>query len=171
MSPEESVVEETIDEVAPFALNRAVATALTAAGATALRRWAGRRRPPASRLLRGALAGAGAAMVSTGWRAFRGEDLDLADALLLGAGRGVVYTAILDPVLPGPPALRGALAGAIEYMATPWGGAFGPLSSLTPAQKLPVVGALLEAGDESEDSFVSCVLYGLALGLLTGESD
>ena len=170
MSPEKSVVEKADDDSVPFALNRAVATALTAAGATALRRWAGRRRPPASRLLRGALAGAGAAVVATGWRALRDEPIDLTDALLLGAGRGVVYTAILDPVLPGPPAVRGALAGTIEYMASPWGGAFGPLSSLTPAQKLPVVGALLEAGDEADDSFVSCVLYGLALGLLSGST-
>ncbi|TVP53904.1 MAG: hypothetical protein EA351_14290 [Gemmatimonadales bacterium] len=155
----------------PFALNQALAAALTAAAGTALRRWAARRRPGAGRLLRGALAGAGAAAITAGLRALwgdRGDSTDLADSLLLGAGKGVVYTAILDPVLPGPPALRGAITGLAEYMSAPWGGLMGPLSSLTPAQKLPLVGALLEEGDREEDPLLSYLIYGAALGLLAG---
>lgn len=161
---------------APFALNQALAGVLTAAAGTALRRWAVRHRPGAGRMVRGALAGAGAAAIAAGLRAVLGDRLgerdeapDLADELLRGAGRGVVYTAILDPVLPGPPALRGAVAGLAEYMAAPWGGLMGPLSSLTPAQKLPLVGALMKEGDTEEDPLVAYLLYGVALGLLAGD--
>lgn len=155
----------------PFALNRALATGLTAAAGTALRRWAARRRPGAGRLIRGALAGAGAAGLAAGARHLLGDDEtgpELADELLLGAGRGIVYVALLDPILPGPPAVRGALTGLAEYMTAPWGGVLGRLSSLTPARKLPLVGALVEEGDQADDPFVAYLLYGLALGLLSG---
>lgn len=156
----------------PFALNQAIAAGLTAAASHAIRKWAGRRRPSMGRLLRGALAGAGAAAITAGVRTVwgdRSDSAEFADALLLGAGKGLVYTALLDPVLPGPPALRGTVAGLTDYMAAPWGGLMSRLGPLTPADKLPVVGALLEAGDREEDPLVSYLIYGFALGLLAGD--
>lgn len=158
----------------PFALNQAIAAGLTAAASRGIHKWAGRRRPGIGRLLRGALAGAGAAAITAGVRTFwgdRSDSAEFADALLLGAGKGLVYTALLDPVLPGPPVLRGAIAGVADYMVVPWGGLMSRLGPLTPADKLPVVGALLEAGDRETDPLVSYVIYGLALGLLTGDGD
>jgi hypothetical protein len=154
-------------------LERAALTALTAAGAGALRRWLKSRRPGTARLLRGALAGAGAAGVVVGLRALRGQGGEpnaWVDQLLAGAGKGVIYTAVIDPLLPGPPALRGALVGAAEYLAAPWGGALRRVAELSPTDRIPVVSALLAAGDEEEDPLLAHLLFGVALGLLTGDA-
>jgi hypothetical protein len=72
-------------------------------------------------------------------------------------------------VLPGPPAVRGALVGTAEYLAAPWGGLLGALSALSPVEKLPVVRALLDVGDREEDPYLAFLLYGIALGVLTGD--
>jgi hypothetical protein len=95
----------------------------------------------------------------------------LVDQLLAGAGKGVIYTAVLDPVLPGPPVVRGAMVGSAEYLAAPWGGLLRKLSRLSPVERLPVVGALLDAGEAEEDPFLAHLLFGIALGLLGGDDD
>jgi hypothetical protein len=140
---------------------------------TALERWLGKRRPPFRKLLRGAVAGAGAAGIVTAARALLDEDddLDLLDELLAGAGKGVIYAALLEPFIPGPPVLRGSLAGSVDYLASPAGGVFSRLQSLSPARKLPLVSVLLEAGDAEDDPYLAYLLYGAALGLLYGEPD
>lgn len=161
---------------------RAAVTALTAAGSTALRKWIRGRTPGSGRLLRGAAAGAAAAGILATFRFLMGAREDgareaapdpraLVDELLAGAGKGVIYTAVLDPLLPGPPAVRGALVGTAEYLAAPWGGILRRLSDLSPVQRLPVVGALLDAGEAEDDPFLAYLLFGIALGLLTGDDE
>lgn len=158
-----------------FALNTALSAAITTAAGTALRRWARSHRPGVGRLVRGAAAGAGAAGVALILRQLLSDGSedgpDVGDVLLRGAGRGVVYTAVLDPILPGPAPLRGALAGLLEYLLAPHGGLMSRLAGLTPVERIPVVGTLVKAGDDAEDPFTSFLLYGVALGLLTGEAD
>lgn len=152
-------------------LTDAVAQALTSAGGRALERCAKSRRPTPLRLLRGAAAGAGAAGLLYLLRRFTDEpgEVELTDEVLAGAGRGIVYAAVLEPFLPGPPALRGALLGTMEYLLEPWGGAITHLQKLSPARKLPIVGALLETGDAEDDPYVAFLVYGIALGILYGE--
>lgn len=158
-------------------LQRAAAAALTTAGASALKKWVGKRRPRSGRILRGAAAGAGAAAILAGFR-FLLSDRSRApdpgavvDELLAGAGKGIIYTAVLDPLLPGPPALRGSLVGTAEYLAAPWGGLLRRLSGLSPVERIPIVGALMDAGDAADDPFVAHLLFGVALGLLSGDDD
>ncbi len=152
----------------------AVSSALLAKGA---KRWAESRRPRVTRLLRGAAAGAGAAGLLLAVRillAGRTEEYErpareLTDELLAGAGRGVIYAALLDPYLPGPPLIRGALTGTADYLTAPWGGIFSPLQNLSPAGKLPVISILLETGDAEDDPYLAFLLHGAALGLLYGD--
>lgn len=140
---------------------------------TALERWLGKRRPPFRRLLRGAVAGAGAAGIATAFRALvdRDDEVDLVDELLAGAGKGVIYASLLEPFMPGPPVMRGSLAGSLDYLVSPAGGVFSHLQSLSPARKLPVVSVLLEAGDAEDDPYLAFLLYGAALGILYGDPD
>ena len=77
----------------------------------------------------------------------------MVDDLLSGAGKGIIYTAALDPLLPGPPALRGALVGTAEYRSAPWGGLLRQMSNLSPVEWIPIVGALLDAGDAEDNPF------------------
>ncbi len=154
---------------------KAALAALTTAGASALKKWVGKRRPAATRILRGAAAGAGAAALVAALRVLVDRDREIpapgaiVDALLAGAGKGVIYTAVVDPVLPGPPVARGAMVGAAEYLSAPWGGLLRRLSTLSPVDRIPVVGALLDAGEAEDDPFVAYLLFGIALGLLSGE--
>jgi hypothetical protein len=148
--------------------------------ASAVQRWVRSRRPTLRRLARGAAAGAGAAGIVTAARVLLnrrgtpgapGSSAEIVDELLAGAGRGVLYAAVLDPILPGPPPLRGALAGAADYLLSPWGGLFSLLQSLSPVAKIPVVSVLLEMGEAEDDPFLAFFLFGLALGILTGDPE
>jgi hypothetical protein len=143
---------------------------------TALGRWVGKRRFHLALLTRGALAGAGAAGAVLALRillqrgeAERAETLEeVGDELLAGAGRGVLYAALLNPYLPGPPLLRGALAGSADFIASPVGGLFSSLQHLSPIRKLPIVSILLETGDAEADPYLTFLLHGTILGLLYG---
>jgi len=161
-------------------LGGAASAAAGSAIASGVQRWVRRRRPTLQRLVRGAAAGAGAAGILTAARVLlrdgepgpsKGVSTEVVDELLAGAGRGILYAAVLDPFLPGPPAVRGALVGIGDYLLAPWGGLFSRLSTLSPVAKLPVVGVLLEMGDAEDDPFLAFLLFGLALGILTGDPE
>lgn len=160
-----------------------LAGGITALVISALRGWTGGGRSSPSRLLRGAIAGAGAAGAIFAFRLLSGGDGsgkrggegdlvgDVADELLAGAGRGLIYATLLEPLLPGPAFLRGAAAGALDYAATPLGGIFSSLQSLSPIRRVPVISILLETGDAEDDSFLSFIAHGVLLGLLYGEPE
>jgi hypothetical protein len=159
------------------ALTRALASAavdaLAEAGGPALKRLLAGRRPGPGRLLRGAAAGAGAAGLLLLTRWIRGEALDTArilDTVLGGTTRGVIYTAVVDPLLPGSPVVKGAVVGTAEYLASPWGGVLGALVDVSPVARLPLVRQLMDAGDSEEDPFVAYLLFGLALAILSGDA-
>ncbi len=168
MAPNPSRIREKLSP--PPHPGNALAAALSSAGASALERCARSRSPGTMRLVRGAAAGAGAAGVVYLARRLtdRPDELEFTDEILAGAGRGVIYAAVLEPFLPGPPVVRGAILGVVEYITAPWGGTLARLQKLSPARKLPIVGALLEAGDAEDDPFLAFALYGVALGLFYG---
>ena len=156
------------------ALTSAVVHALAGAGGPAIRRLIAGKRPRRSRLLRGAVAGAGAAGVLLLTRWARGEPLDrthILDTLLGGTTRGVIYTAVVDPLLPGSAVVKGAVVGTAEYLASPWGGLLSALVDVSPVARFPLVRQLMEAGDSAEDPYVAHLLFGLALALLSGDGD
>ncbi|MEX2531701.1 MAG: hypothetical protein WD960_13115 [Gemmatimonadota bacterium] len=157
----------------PAILREMAAPSLTAVSSKAIRRWAKRRRPSLPRILRGAAAGAGAAGIVHAYRYFTGDrdELDLIDELLAGAGRGVIYAAVLNPLLPGPPVVRGAVVGTADYLISAWGGVYGLLQDLSPAQHLPLVRTLLETGDAEDDPYIAFLIYGLALAVLQGRDE
>jgi len=149
-------------------------------------KWSKSRRPSSVALAKGAIAGAGVAgaallvrvlvsrpvrggMHETEARPVSGEVID---ELLAGAGRGLIYAALLAPNLPGPPLLRGALAGTADYLAAPLGGLFSRLQAFSPIRRVPVISILLETGDAEDEPYLAFLIQGMLMGLIYGrESD
>jgi len=132
----------------------------------------GQRRPSLFRLFRAGAAGAGAAFLSELLRpALVGSERDatleeeLTDILLSGAGRGLVYAAVVEPRIPAPAALKGTAYAALEYALTPWGGLEELAGSLSPHRKIPVLSILLKSRGDQEQ-FLEHLAFGLALALL-----
>ena len=169
------------------------ALALGAGTVSLARRAAHRRRSTTSRsLARGAVAGASAAGALlllrqlTARRTERpapegtgrataesmgaqGDPGDVAGELLAGAGRGLIYAALLEPWLPGPPLVRGALVGTADYLAAPIGGLFVRMQALSPIRRIPVISALLDVGGVRDEPFRLFLLEGVLLGLIYGD--
>lgn len=134
------------------------------------------RRPGSLRLAHAAAAGAGAAFAlsllrGTGHGASNGtaRSTDPAGELLMGAGRGILYSMIVEPRLPGSPFLRGATFGVIEYVASPFGGLDGILGASSPRRTVPLLSALLGTDEAPMGSLSDHVAFGVALGLLYGD--
>ena len=158
-----------------------LAGALAGLAAALVRRAGARRAPVRSRhLVKGAVAGAGAAGVLLILRLLStrrterapgdGDDADgLAGELFAGAGRGLIYAALLDPFLPGSPPLRGALVGAAHYVAAPLGGLFFRMQEFSPIRRVPLVSALLDVGTAPDAPIRDFLLEGVLLGLMYGD--
>ncbi len=134
-------------------------------------------RPGTLRLTRAALAGAGAALALSLFRNGKNgtsgvgqSPPDPAAELLAGAARGMLYGAVLEPRLPGPPLLRGVTYGVIEYVTSPFGGLDGILGASSPHRTMPIVAALLgdSAATSGAGSITDHVAFGVTLGLLYG---
>lgn len=97
-----------------------------------------------------------------------GDPGELFDELLAGAGRGLIYAALLDPYLPGPPPLRGALVGTADFLAAPLGGLFVRMQESSPIRRVPVISALLDVGSVRDGPFPYFLLEGILLGLIYG---
>lgn len=134
--------------------------------------WPGRRRPGLFRLFKAGTAGAAASflaellrpMVSPGGEERKLED-ELTEILLSGAGRGLLYAALVEPRIPGPPLLQGTAYSALEYALTPWGGLEELTGSAAPHRKVPVLSVLLQSRGEDEE-FLEHLVFGVALALL-----
>lgn len=155
---------------------------LVASGAAALAGrvldgWRPRSRGGAARLIRAGIAGATAAFVVEVVRPFlegRIEaptlDRELVDRLLVGAGQGLVYGGVVEPRIPGPAMVKGALYGSAEYAVDPMGGLSHLLGGHAPQGRLPVVASLLEDLDGHDRAYVEHVAFGMALAILYGSS-
>ncbi len=134
--------------------------------------WPGSRRPGLFRLFKAGTAGAAASFLAELLRpVLSGEgnkrqlEEELTDILLSGAGRGLLYAALVEPRIPGPALLQGTAYSALEYALTPWGGLEELTGSAAPHRKVPVLSVLLQNRGEEEE-FLEHLVFGLALALL-----
>jgi hypothetical protein len=157
--------------------SRKLLDALLAVGAGSLfarvlSAWPGRRRPGLFRLFKAGTAGAAAAFLAelvrpviSGKQPDGSLEEELTDILLSGAGRGLLFAAILEPRIPGPSLLKGTTYGALEYALSPWGGLEELAGPAAPHRKIPVLSVLLK-NRANEDQFLEHVAFGVALALL-----
>jgi hypothetical protein len=143
-----------------------------------LRSWRPRRHPGPYLLLRSAAAGAAAMIFQELAHALLSDDpaeaarrsRTLGQRLLSGTARGLLYGAVAEPRLPGPPVIRGVLYGTSEFLLSPLGGLGKLLGKEAPYSRIPGVGSLLEEVDWEEDGYVEHLVFGLALALMAGET-
>lgn len=163
-------------EVSPL-VEKALAAAVVAGGGAlvtaALRAWRPRGTPGPLGLARAGAAGAGAAVARMiiqhlfGLGGASEADSDPLAPVLAGAARGLVYASVVEPRLPGPPLLRGAAYGGLEFAASPWGGLEGLLDTLPPHRRVPFLAALLDARD-NDPTLSGHLLFGVILASLYG---
>jgi hypothetical protein len=110
------------------------------------------------------------ALVSDDPEATAARSRSLTDRLLSGTARGVVYGAVAEPRLPGPPILRGAAFGTLEYLLSPVGGIGKLLGKESPWGRVPLIGDLLADADPGDDGYLEHLVFGLALSLMAGET-
>jgi hypothetical protein len=134
--------------------------------------WPGRKRPGLFRLLRAGAAGAAASFLTelakpalSGRKARRPMEEELTDILFAGIGRGLLYAALVEPRLPGPPLLQGTAYAALEYLLSPWGGLGELAGSEAPQGKVPALSILLKDRGDNEE-FVERLAFGVALAIL-----
>jgi hypothetical protein len=134
-----------------------------------------KRRPGPVRLLHAAAAGAGAALVRELMRPIisgGAVDRPLADrargAAISGSARGLLYGALVEPRLPGPPVVRGAVYGLVEHLVSPLGGLTALAGPRAPHRSLPFVSALFEELEQADDTLLDHILFGIGLAALYG---
>ncbi|HAC04415.1 MAG TPA: hypothetical protein EYM78_14980 [Gemmatimonadetes bacterium] len=154
-----------------------VASGASAAVAKVLNGWKPQRKASTLRLLRAGAAGAAAALLVDMLRPLiRGEpgvgplDKETVDRLIAGIGQGLVYGAVVEPRIPGPTLVKGALYGTAEYAVDPVGGLSRLLGPHAPQHRLPVIGHLLEDLDSHDRAYAEHMVFGVALALLYGSS-
>lgn len=154
-----------------------VTAGIAALAARLLDSWQPSRKAGINRLVWAGAAGATAALlldvlkpILRGEPALPALDRDLADRLLAGVGQGLVYGALVEPRVPGPALVKGALFGSAEYAAEAAGGLAHLLRAHTPQGKLPFVGRIFEDADPRDRAYLEHLAFGVALALLYGSS-
>jgi hypothetical protein len=139
--------------------------------------WRPRRRAGFVRLMWAGASGAAAALILEAVRPLlRGEpdllafDRDTGDRILAGLGQGLLYGAVIEPRVPGPAVLKGALFGSAEYAADAAGGLVHVLGAHAPLRRLPLVGRMLEEIDPRDRVYLEHLAFGIALAVLYGSS-
>jgi hypothetical protein len=77
---------------------------------------------------------------------------------------------VIEPRVPGPSVLKGALFGSAEYAADAAGGLVRILGAHAPQRRLPFVGRMLEAIDPHDRVYLEHLAFGVALAILYGSS-
>ena len=154
-----------------------VTAGITALAARLLDAWQPRRSVGFKRLLWAGAAGAAAALLIDVLKpVLRGQpelpmlDRDTGDRLLAGVGQGLLYGAVVEPRVPGPLLLKGALFGSAEYATDAAGGLMHLLRAHAPLGRIPLVGRMLEDVDPRDRVYVEHLAFGIALALLYGTS-
>lgn len=162
----------------PFPLpdtDQLVAVGLTALAGRLIAAWKPRHDTGVFDVLRAGLTGAGAALLIELVRPLLEGDGDVPvideetfDHMLAGAAQGLVYGAVVEPRLPGPGVLRGAVFGAAEYAVMPMGGLAKVFGKATPQGRLPALGHVLNRGATRERAFLEHLAFGVVIGVLYG---
>jgi hypothetical protein len=152
-----------------------VASGAVALAAKMLEAWKPRHRTGAKDLLKAGLAGAAAALAVEAVRPLLEGRVQLPELdrralerILVGAGQGLIYGAVVEPRLPGPAAVKGALYGSAEYAVDPMGGMAGLLGPQAPLRRVPVLGPFLDGLAPHDRSYVEHVAFGIAVALIYG---
>jgi hypothetical protein len=161
-----------------FAVEQVVSMGIAALAGRLLDVWRPKRRAGFKRLAWAGASGAAAALLVEAARPFlRGEsdysafDRDTADRILIGLGQGLLYGAVIEPRVPGPSVLKGALFGSAEYAADAAGGLVRVLGTHAPQRRLPFVGRMLEEIDPHDRVYLEHLAFGVALAILYGSSE
>jgi len=159
------------------AVEQMVSVGVVALAGRLLDVWRPKRRAGFKRLAWAGASGAAAALLIEAVRPFlRGESeysafgRDTADRILIGLGQGLLYGAVIEPRVPGPSALKGALFGSAEYAAAAAGGLVRILGAHSPQRRLPFVGRMLEEIDPHDRVYLEHLAFGVALAILYGSS-
>jgi len=154
-----------------------LASGAVALAAKALDLWRPRRKTGLTDLLKAGLAGAAAAVaveavrpLIEGRAELPGLDPQALERILVGAGQGLLYGGVVEPRLPGPAVVKGALYGSVEYAVHPAGGLGRLLGSYAPLRRVPVLGRFLEGLAPHERSYVEHLAFGIAVALIYGSS-
>ncbi len=134
----------------------------------------GRRSSPGvTGLLRAAAAGAVAALLADLVRPLLRDDADLpgidrdtAEHMLAGLGQGLIYGGVVEPRVPGPALVKGALFGSLEYAVHPLGGLSGLLGPHTPQRRIPFFGDILSDLGGEDRAYLEHLVFGIALALI-----
>jgi len=169
-------VEQSRRALSPAAwpsADQLMASGAVALAAKALDAWRPRRKPGAGSFLKAGLAGAGAAVVVELVRPLllgKAELPELNEAsvnrILVGAGQGILYGAVVEPRLPGAPVLKGTLYASAEYALDPMGGMGRLLGPHAPLGRVPVVGHLLSELDGHDRAYLEHLTFGVTLAML-----
>lgn len=154
-----------------------VTAGMAAIAARVLDAWQPSRKAGFKRLVWAGAAGAAAALLLdvlkpalSGKPELPAFDRDLADRLLAGVGQGLIYGAIVEPRVPGPALVKGALFGSAEYAAEAAGGLAHLLRAHAPQERLPFVGRFFADADRHDRAYLEHLAFGVALALLYGSS-
>jgi len=153
--------------------DQVVPTALVAAASEVMEMWRPRRRARLTRLVRAGVSGAAAAVlldllkpILSGNPAQPLLDKAAGNRMLAGVSQGLLYGTIVEPHLPGPPILKGALFGCAEYAAIPAGGLSQLLGGHAPKGQLPVLASFFETVGRHDRAYVEHMVFGIALALI-----
>ena len=141
-----------------------------------LRTWKPRHKTALGSLVRAGAAGAVSALIldliSPAVHGSESPKLDreTGDRLLAGIRQGLLYGAVLEPKMPGPIVLKGALYGTIEYAVNPMGGLSQLLAAHDSEHPHSALENFLEEFDSHNRSYTEHVIFGVILALLYGSS-
>jgi hypothetical protein len=154
-----------------------IASGAAAAVAKVLDAWKPQRKSGFSRLVRAGAAGAAAALIVDvispllrGQARLNPIDKDTGDRMLAGLGQGLIYGAVIEPRMPGPTLVKGAVYGTAEYAVDPAGGLSQLLGAHAPQGRFPIVASFLEELNPGDRAYVEHVVFGIALAVLYGSS-
>jgi hypothetical protein len=143
-----------------------IASGVAALAGKVLDAWRPARKVTLTRLLRAGAAGAGAALLVqlvkpllSGRAELPTFDDDVAGKLLAG---------VVEPRVPGPPLVKGAVFAVAEYLADPAGGLSHLLGSHAPHARLPLVSAYLTDLEPHDREYLEHLAFGVALAVLCG---